>query len=56
MDLTGTILYFGSPSADKQIAADLDLDGHRVELTLHAGSQALIAFVDAAVTVTTAGL
>jgi hypothetical protein len=35
MDLTGTLLYFGSPSAHEQIAADLDLDGHRLELTLH---------------------
>lgn len=34
MDLTGTLLYFGSPSAHKQIAADLGLDGHRLELTL----------------------
>ena len=34
MDLTGTLLYFGSPSAHEQIAADLDLDGHRIELTL----------------------
>ena len=33
MDLTGTLLYFGSPSAHKQIAADLGLDGHRLELT-----------------------
>jgi hypothetical protein len=34
MDLTGTLLYFGSPSAHEQIAADLNLDGHRLELTL----------------------
>lgn len=34
MDLTGTLLYFGSPSACEQIAADLNLDGHRLELTL----------------------
>ena len=34
MDLTGTVLYFGSPSAHEQIAADLGLDGHRLELTL----------------------
>ena len=34
MDLTGTLLYFGSPSVHKQIAADLDLDGHHLELTL----------------------
>lgn len=27
MDPTGTLLYFGSPSAHQQIAADLDLDG-----------------------------
>jgi len=27
-------LYFGSPSAHEQIAADLDLDGHRLELRL----------------------
>jgi hypothetical protein len=33
MDLTGTLLYFGSPSAYEQIAADLGLDGHRLELT-----------------------
>jgi hypothetical protein len=34
MDLTGTLLYFGSPSAHEQIAADLGLAGHRLELTL----------------------
>jgi hypothetical protein len=34
MDLTGTLLYFGSPSAQEQIAADLGLDGHRLELRL----------------------
>ncbi|MGV0675839.1 GIY-YIG nuclease family protein [Mycolicibacterium fortuitum] len=34
MDLTGTLLYLGSPSAHAQIAADLELDGHRFELTL----------------------
>ena len=34
MDLTGTLLYFGSPSAQEKIAADLVLDGHRLELTL----------------------
>jgi hypothetical protein len=34
MDLTGNLLYFGSPSAHEQIAADLDLDGHRIELTM----------------------
>jgi hypothetical protein len=34
MDLTGTLLYFGSPSAEQQIASDLGLDGHRLEVTL----------------------
>ncbi|HYB38808.1 MAG TPA: hypothetical protein VEF72_25835 [Mycobacterium sp.] len=34
MDLTRTILYFGSPSAHEQIAADLDIEAHRLELTL----------------------
>jgi hypothetical protein len=34
MDLTGTLLYFGSPSAHEQIAADLGLDAYRLELTL----------------------
>jgi hypothetical protein len=34
MDLTGTILYFGSPSAHEQIAADFDIEAHRLELTL----------------------
>jgi hypothetical protein len=34
MDLTGTPLYFGSPSAYERICADLDLEGHRIELTL----------------------
>jgi hypothetical protein len=34
MDLTGTLLYFGSPSAHEQIAADLSLDAHHLELTL----------------------
>jgi hypothetical protein len=34
MDLTGTILYFGSPSAHEQIAADLRLDGHHLELRI----------------------
>jgi hypothetical protein len=33
MDLTGSLLYLGSPSAS-QIAEDLDLDDHRFELTL----------------------
>lgn len=32
MDLTGTLLYVGSPSAREQIAADLD--AHRLDLTL----------------------
>jgi hypothetical protein len=32
MDLTETLLYFGSPSAHEQIAAVLDLDGRRLEL------------------------
>ena len=34
MDLTGSVLYFGSPSAARQIAEDLDLDDHRFDLTL----------------------
>ena len=34
MDLTGTLLYFGSPSAHAQIAADLELESRRFELTL----------------------
>jgi hypothetical protein len=34
MDLTGTLLYMGSPSAHEQIAADLELEPHRFELTL----------------------
>ena len=34
MDLTGTIRYSGSPSAHEQVAADLALDGPRLELTL----------------------
>jgi hypothetical protein len=34
MDLTGTLLYMGSPSAYKQIAADLELDEHRFDLAL----------------------
>jgi len=33
MDLTGTLLYMGSPSAQEQIAADLDLEPHRFPLT-----------------------
>jgi hypothetical protein len=35
MDLTGTALYMGSPSAWAQIVADLELDSDRFELTLH---------------------
>ncbi|OBJ40189.1 hypothetical protein A5621_10945 [Mycobacterium colombiense] len=34
MDLTGTALYMGSPSANAQIVADLELDVDRFELTL----------------------
>ena len=34
MDLTGSLLYRGSPSASQQIAEDLDLDDHRFDLTL----------------------
>jgi len=34
MDLTGTALYMGSPSAHEQIAADLELEPHRFDLTL----------------------
>lgn len=34
MDLTGTALYMGSPSAYKQIVADLELEPNRFELTL----------------------
>lgn len=34
MDLTGSLLYLGSPSASQQIAEDLDLNEHRFELTL----------------------
>lgn len=34
MDLTGTALYMGSPSAYAQIVADLDLEPDRFELTL----------------------
>jgi hypothetical protein len=34
MDLTGTLLYMGSPGAHQQIAADLELDSHRFDLTL----------------------
>ncbi|MGQ9407989.1 GIY-YIG nuclease family protein [Mycolicibacterium gilvum] len=34
MDLTGSPLYLGSPSAGATIAADLDLDPNRLELTL----------------------
>jgi hypothetical protein len=34
MDLTGTALYMGSPSAYAQIVADLELDPDRFELIL----------------------
>jgi hypothetical protein len=34
MDLTASLLYRGSPSAARQIAEDLDLNDHRLELTL----------------------
>ena len=34
MDLTGTALYMGSPSAYAQIVADLELDPDGFELTL----------------------
>ena len=34
MDLTGTALYMGSPSAYEQILADLELDPNRLKLTL----------------------
>ena len=34
MDLTGTLLYLGSPSAWQQIAEDIGLDGDGFELTL----------------------
>lgn len=34
MDLTGTLLYMGSPSAHAQIAADLDLTPDRFDVTL----------------------
>jgi hypothetical protein len=34
MDLTGTILYFGSPSAHEQIAADLGIDAYPLELRI----------------------
>ena len=34
MDLTGSLLYRGSPRASQQIAEDLDLDDHRFDLTL----------------------
>jgi hypothetical protein len=35
MDLTGTALYMGSPSAYNQIVADLELQPGQFELTLH---------------------
>ena len=34
MDLTGSLLYVGSPSAHEQIAADLELESHQFDLTL----------------------
>jgi hypothetical protein len=34
MDLTGTALYMGSPSAYQQIVTDLEVDPDRFELTL----------------------
>ena len=34
MDLTGSLLYLGSPNAHKRIAADLELDPRRFDLTL----------------------
>jgi hypothetical protein len=34
MDLTGSLLYLGSPSAYEQIAADLELEPHLFDLTL----------------------
>ncbi len=34
MDLTGTVLYFGSPSAGKQIAADHQANGTDFTFTL----------------------
>jgi hypothetical protein len=34
MDLTGTLTYFGSPSAHEQIAADHDLHPQRFDFTL----------------------
>ncbi len=34
MDLTGTALYMGSPSAYEQIVADLELEPGQFELTL----------------------
>lgn len=37
MDLTGTLLYLGSPSAWQQIAEDLGLDAHRFELVTSRG-------------------
>jgi hypothetical protein len=32
--LTGILLYLGSPSAHRQIAAHLELERHRFDLTL----------------------
>jgi hypothetical protein len=34
MDLTGSLLYLGSPSAYEQTAADLEREQHRFGLTL----------------------
>jgi hypothetical protein len=34
MDLTATLLYMGSPSAHERIAADLELEPDRFDLTL----------------------
>lgn len=34
MDLTGTMLYFGSPSVGEQIASDHELDRRDLTLTL----------------------
>jgi hypothetical protein len=39
MDLTGTLLYMGSPSAYEQIAADLDLVPQRFELARRVRNQ-----------------
>ena len=34
MDLTGSVLYMGSPSAARRVAEDLDLDDHRFDMRL----------------------